>query len=66
MILDTSGSFLGLDIINNLFVWEVIPNLSIRTGLDFKSLQPSPVFALPWDSIKVCELEIKNQSHIWI
>ena len=48
----------GLNKINYSFVFDVIPNPPIRTGLDFKSAQFDPVLGFASEWIKLRGLKI--------
>jgi hypothetical protein len=56
----TGSKLIHLTLSSDLFMWDVILNLSIRTGLDFKSPHFDPALGFASDLIKLHRLDLKS------
>jgi hypothetical protein len=63
----TGSKLIHLTLSSDLFVWDVISDPPIRTGLDFKSSHFDPILCFTSDLIKWSGLEIYSSPHnqIW-
>jgi hypothetical protein len=60
----TGSKLIHITLSSDLFVWDLISNPPIRTGLDFKSSHFDPVFGFASGLIKLRGLEMYSLGHL--